>query len=100
MVHSYTKCPEDITRQGDIVISAAGVANLVRGSWLKPGAVVIDVGINPVDVSTTESFLFILFFQIIVFPEKNCSHHHNFCTSYGAICTELKVWLLLICPNK
>jgi 5,10-methylene-tetrahydrofolate dehydrogenase/methenyl tetrahydrofolate cyclohydrolase len=31
------------------------VANLVRGSWLKPGAVVIDVGINPVDVSTTET---------------------------------------------
>ncbi|KAF3336144.1 bifunctional protein FolD 4 [Carex littledalei] len=49
MVHSYTKSPEEITRQGDIVICAAGVANLVRGSWLKPGAVVIDVGINPVD---------------------------------------------------
>ncbi|KAJ4770613.1 Bifunctional protein FolD [Rhynchospora pubera] len=49
MVHSYTKFPEEITRQADIVISAAGVANLVRGDWLKPGAVVIDVGINPVD---------------------------------------------------
>lgn len=49
MVHSYTKNPEEITKQADIVISAAGVANLVRGSWLKPGAVVIDVGINPVD---------------------------------------------------
>ncbi|KAJ3693960.1 hypothetical protein LUZ60_009440 [Juncus effusus] len=49
MVHSYTKNPEEITRQADIVISAAGVANLVRGSWLKPGAVVIDVGINAVD---------------------------------------------------
>ena len=30
----------------DIVISACGVPRLVRGSWLKPGAVVIDVGIN------------------------------------------------------
>ncbi|OAY77834.1 bifunctional protein FolD 4, chloroplastic-like [Ananas comosus] len=49
IVHSYTKNPEEITRQADIVISAAGVANLVRGSWIKPGAVVIDVGINPVD---------------------------------------------------
>ncbi|KAG1359421.1 putative Bifunctional protein FolD 2 [Cocos nucifera] len=50
MVHSYTKNPEEIARQADIIISAAGVANLVRGSWIKPGAVVIDVGINPVDV--------------------------------------------------
>lgn len=49
IVHSYTKNPEEITRQADIVITAAGVANLVRGSWIKPGAVVIDVGINPVD---------------------------------------------------
>ncbi|XP_068647971.1 bifunctional protein FolD 4, chloroplastic-like [Aristolochia californica] len=49
IVHSYTKNPEQITKQADIVISAAGVANLVRGSWIKPGAVVIDVGINPVD---------------------------------------------------
>lgn len=46
IVHSYTKNPEDIIRKADIVISAAGVPNLVRGSWLKPGAVVIDVGIN------------------------------------------------------
>ena len=50
IVHSYTKNPEEITQQADIIISAAGVANLVRGSWIKPGAVVIDVGINPVDV--------------------------------------------------
>jgi len=49
IVHSYTKNAQDITREADIVISAAGVANLVRGEWLKPGAVVIDVGINPVE---------------------------------------------------
>eukprot|EP00252_Welwitschia_mirabilis_P013874 TRINITY_DN3066_c0_g2_i1.p1 TRINITY_DN3066_c0_g2~~TRINITY_DN3066_c0_g2_i1.p1 ORF type:complete len:400 (-),score=77.24 TRINITY_DN3066_c0_g2_i1:489-1688(-) len=48
-VHSYTKDSAVITREADIVISAAGVANLVRGDWLKPGAVVIDVGINPVE---------------------------------------------------
>ncbi|XP_058074121.1 bifunctional protein FolD 4, chloroplastic-like [Magnolia sinica] len=51
IVHSYTNNPEEITRQADIVISAAGVANMVRGDWIKPGAVVIDVGINPVDDS-------------------------------------------------
>lgn len=36
------------------MISAAGVANLVRGSWLKQGAVVIDVGTNPVEVKAAE----------------------------------------------
>jgi 5,10-methylene-tetrahydrofolate dehydrogenase/methenyl tetrahydrofolate cyclohydrolase len=58
MVHSFTKFPEEITRESDIVISTADVANLVRGSWLKPGAIVIDVGINPVDVSTTRTLSF------------------------------------------
>ncbi|XP_078152993.1 bifunctional protein FolD 1, mitochondrial-like isoform X2 [Carex rostrata] len=50
IVHAYTPNPEEITREADIVISAAGVANLVRGSWLKRGAVVIDVGTNPIEV--------------------------------------------------
>lgn len=54
VVHSYTKNAEDITREADIVISAVGVANLVRGDWLKPGAVVIDVGINPVEDSSSK----------------------------------------------
>lgn len=51
IVHSRTKNPDEITKQADIVISAVGRPNMVRGSWLKPGAVVIDVGINPVEVS-------------------------------------------------
>eukprot|EP00252_Welwitschia_mirabilis_P013872 TRINITY_DN3066_c0_g1_i1.p1 TRINITY_DN3066_c0_g1~~TRINITY_DN3066_c0_g1_i1.p1 ORF type:complete len:366 (-),score=47.04 TRINITY_DN3066_c0_g1_i1:161-1258(-) len=49
VVHSHTKDPAAITREADIVISATGVANLVRGDWLKPSAVVIDVGINPIE---------------------------------------------------
>lgn len=36
----------DLCRKADIVVSAAGCAGLVRGDWLKPGAIVIDVGIN------------------------------------------------------
>lgn len=36
----------DLCRKADIVVSAAGYAGLVRGDWLKPGAIVIDVGIN------------------------------------------------------
>ncbi|KAG2331305.1 hypothetical protein Bca52824_002485 [Brassica carinata] len=47
-IHSKTKNPEEITREADILIAAAGRPNMVRGSWIKPGAVVIDVGINHV----------------------------------------------------
>lgn len=50
IVHSRTKNPEEIVKHADIIISAVGQPNMVRGSWLKPGAVVIDVGINPVEV--------------------------------------------------
>ncbi|MCP1835587.1 methylenetetrahydrofolate dehydrogenase (NADP+)/methenyltetrahydrofolate cyclohydrolase [Bradyrhizobium sp. USDA 4532] len=42
----------DLSRKADIVIAAAGCAGLVRGDWLKPGAIVIDVGINRVIDST------------------------------------------------
>jgi methylenetetrahydrofolate dehydrogenase (NADP+)/methenyltetrahydrofolate cyclohydrolase len=46
MAHSKTKDIEQVVRRADIVIAAVGVPNMVRGSWIKPGATVIDVGIN------------------------------------------------------
>ena len=46
IVHSRTKNIEEEVARGDIVIAAVGKANLVKSSWLKEGAVVIDVGIN------------------------------------------------------
>jgi 5,10-methylene-tetrahydrofolate dehydrogenase/methenyl tetrahydrofolate cyclohydrolase len=49
-VHSKTKDIGSVVRQADVVIAAVGKAGLVKGDWLKPGAVVIDVGINSVDV--------------------------------------------------
>ena len=39
----------DLVRQGDIVVAAVGIPHFVQGEWLKPGAVVIDVGINFID---------------------------------------------------
>ena len=53
LVHTRTKNVEDHCRQADILIVAAGVPNYVKGSWIKPGAVVIDVGVNR--IGTTES---------------------------------------------
>lgn len=49
IVHSKTKNIEEITRQGDIVVAAVGRPLMVKKEWIKPGAVVIDVGINRVD---------------------------------------------------
>ncbi len=46
VVHSRTKDIPGVLRQADIVIAAIGRAEMVRGDWLKPGAAVIDVGIN------------------------------------------------------
>ncbi|CAM6096772.1 unnamed protein product [Calypogeia fissa] len=50
-----TPNPIDETRKADIVISATGVPGLVRGHWLKPGAVVIDVGTSAIEDSEMES---------------------------------------------
>ena len=49
IVHSKTKNIEEITRQGDIVVAAVGRPLMVKKEWIKPGAVVIDVGINRID---------------------------------------------------
>lgn len=50
--HSRTKDVEVRVRDADIVVAACGIANYVKGEWLKEGAVVIDVGINAVDDKT------------------------------------------------
>lgn len=52
IVHSRTRDAADIVRQADIVIAAAGSAEMVKGDWIKPGAAVIDVGTNPVPDAT------------------------------------------------
>ncbi|RME40886.1 MAG: bifunctional methylenetetrahydrofolate dehydrogenase/methenyltetrahydrofolate cyclohydrolase FolD [Caldilineae bacterium] len=52
--HSRTKNLPDVVRQADILVAAVGRAEMVRGDWVKPGAVVIDVGVNAVDDPTRE----------------------------------------------
>jgi methylenetetrahydrofolate dehydrogenase (NADP+)/methenyltetrahydrofolate cyclohydrolase len=46
LCHSRTRDLADEVRRADIVVAAVGRPELVRGDWIKPGAVVIDVGIN------------------------------------------------------
>lgn len=44
--HKFTQGLDQHVRQGDIVVAAVGRPGIVKGGWIKPGAVVIDVGIN------------------------------------------------------
>jgi 5,10-methylene-tetrahydrofolate dehydrogenase/methenyl tetrahydrofolate cyclohydrolase len=54
VVHSRTPDIPAIVRESDIVVAAIGRAGFVKGEWLKPGAVVVDVGINSVDDATAK----------------------------------------------
>jgi 5,10-methylene-tetrahydrofolate dehydrogenase/methenyl tetrahydrofolate cyclohydrolase len=50
--HSRTKDLPGVVRRADVLIAAVGRPEMVRGDWVKPGAVVIDVGINRIDDPT------------------------------------------------
>ena len=49
IAHSRTRNLEDVCRRADILIAAVGRPEMVKGDWVKPGACVIDVGINRID---------------------------------------------------
>ncbi len=49
VAHSRTRDLADVCRRADILVAAVGRPGLVRGSWVKPGAAVIDVGINRIE---------------------------------------------------
>lgn len=51
IAHSRSRDLPGLCRQADILIAAVGIPNLVQGDWVKPGACVIDVGINRVEES-------------------------------------------------
>ena len=53
--HSRTHDLPGVCRTADILIAAIGRARMVKGDWIKPGATVIDVGINRIDDPTTKS---------------------------------------------
>ncbi|HFB52318.1 MAG TPA: bifunctional methylenetetrahydrofolate dehydrogenase/methenyltetrahydrofolate cyclohydrolase FolD [Anaerolineae bacterium] len=52
--HSRTPDIPAVTRNADILIAAVGRAEMVKGDWIKPGAAVIDVGVNAVDDPTAK----------------------------------------------
>jgi methylenetetrahydrofolate dehydrogenase (NADP+)/methenyltetrahydrofolate cyclohydrolase len=50
IAHSRTRDLPAVCRAADILVAAVGRARMVEGDWIKPGAVVIDVGINRIEV--------------------------------------------------
>jgi 5,10-methylene-tetrahydrofolate dehydrogenase/methenyl tetrahydrofolate cyclohydrolase len=53
--HSRSKDLPGLCRQADVLVAAVGRAQMVRGDWIKPGAVVIDVGTNKIPDATKKS---------------------------------------------
>ena len=47
--HSHTQDIPSVTREADVLIAAVGIPEFVRADWIKPGATVIDVGVNRVE---------------------------------------------------
>ena len=54
IAHSRTKDLPEVVRRADIVVAAVGRPEMVPGDWIKPGATVIDVGINRIDAGLKE----------------------------------------------
>lgn len=57
ITHSRTKNLEEECRRADILVAAVGRAEMVKGDWIKPGATVIDVGINRIDAGNGKTRL-------------------------------------------
>lgn len=57
IAHSRTRNVESVVKEADLIIAAVGVPEMVRGDWVKPGAIVIDVGINRVDAGNGKTKL-------------------------------------------
>eukprot|EP00697_Spironema_sp_BW2_P003268 gnl/Spiro4/14360_TR7734_c0_g1_i1.p1 gnl/Spiro4/14360_TR7734_c0_g1~~gnl/Spiro4/14360_TR7734_c0_g1_i1.p1 ORF type:complete len:303 (+),score=69.42 gnl/Spiro4/14360_TR7734_c0_g1_i1:107-1015(+) len=55
VVHSETPDPKTFTLQADILIAAIGVPEYIKPDWVRPGAVIVDVGINQIPDSTRKT---------------------------------------------
>lgn len=57
VAHSHTQNLPELCRHADIVVAAVGRPEMIKGDWIKPGATVIDVGINRIDAAQGEGRL-------------------------------------------
>jgi len=54
LCHSRTRALSNLVRRADVIIAAVGKPNYIRGTWIKPGAVVIDAGYNPGNIGDVD----------------------------------------------
>ena len=47
--HRHTKDLAENIKRADLIVAAAGKSGLIKGEWIKPGAIVVDIGINRLD---------------------------------------------------
>ncbi len=57
MAHSRTRNLAEVCRRADILVAAVGKVEMIKGDWIKPGATVIDVGINRIETAEGKSRL-------------------------------------------
>ncbi len=57
MAHSRTRNLAEVCRRADILVAAVGSVEMIKGDWIKPGATVIDVGINRVETAGKSKLL-------------------------------------------
>ena len=74
LTHSRTKNLADEVRRADIIVAAIGIPEFVKGDWVKPGAVVIDVGINRIEDATRKSGQRLVGDVDFEGASKNCSY--------------------------
>src|SRR3546814_3044943 len=79
VAHSRTRDLPGVVRRADIVVAAVGRPQMIRGDWLKPGATVIDVGINRIQIGEGKTRL--------VRSEEHTSELQSLMrTSYAVFC--------------
>jgi methylenetetrahydrofolate dehydrogenase (NADP+)/methenyltetrahydrofolate cyclohydrolase len=57
IAHSRTRDLPSVCRGADILVAAVGRARMIKGDWIKPGAAVIDVGINRIELDNGKTRL-------------------------------------------
>jgi methylenetetrahydrofolate dehydrogenase (NADP+) / methenyltetrahydrofolate cyclohydrolase len=57
ITHSKTKNIKEIVQQADVIVAAVGIASFVKADWVKPGAIVIDVGVNRISLKNGKTKL-------------------------------------------
>jgi methylenetetrahydrofolate dehydrogenase (NADP+)/methenyltetrahydrofolate cyclohydrolase len=73
IAHSRTKNIEEICKNADIVVAAVGRPKMVKGDWIKKGAVVIDVGINRITIEV-EGELKINLLEMLILMKHQRKH--------------------------